>query len=63
MLRLCDFLATERIVTPLRASTLLEAAEALRDRLVVSGAVANAEKLRHRIDEERTEDMVLMSET
>lgn len=62
MLRLSDFLVDGRILLPLTGTTLREAAEALHERLVSTGAVANAERLRHRIDEERGEDMVLLGD-
>lgn len=62
MLRLCDFLTAERIALPMAAATLREAAEVLHERLIASGAVANAERLRQRIAEERSEDMVLLGD-
>jgi len=62
VLKLSDFLVEARVVLPLSGSTLREAAEALQERLEITGAVANGEKLRDRISEERTEDMVLMGD-
>ena len=62
MLKLSDFLVDARIVLPLPGSTLRDAAESLLERLEATGAVANAEKLRHRIAEQRSEDMVLMAD-
>jgi CBS domain-containing protein len=62
VLKLSDFLVEARVVLPLTGSTLLEAAEALQERLALTGAVANAERLRDRIAEERSEDMVLLGD-
>ena len=62
MLRLSDFLVDGRIVLPLPGATLREAADALQERLASTGAVANAERLRQRVAEERSEDMVLMGD-
>ena len=62
MLRLSDFLVDGRILLPLTGGTLREAAEALQERLATTGAVANAERLRQRVAEERSEDMVLLAD-
>jgi len=59
--RLCDFLVEERIVTPLPGESLDGAVGALLERLVSSGAVSDAEKLRQRALEQRSEDTVVLS--
>jgi CBS domain-containing protein/mannitol/fructose-specific phosphotransferase system IIA component (Ntr-type) len=60
--RLSEFLRLDRIVLPLSAGTLREAAAALLDRLVATGAIANPDKLAQRITELRGEDVVALGE-
>jgi CBS domain-containing protein/mannitol/fructose-specific phosphotransferase system IIA component (Ntr-type) len=59
---LAEFLRPDRIAVPLEAGTLREAAGALLDRLVATGAIANPDKLAQRITELRGEDVVAMGE-
>lgn len=61
-MKLSDFLSAERIVVPLAASTLAEASEALLERVESSAAVRDLAKLRRRIDESRSEDLVVIAE-
>jgi CBS domain-containing protein len=61
-MRLSHFIRAERAVVPLAAVTVSEAADALVARLVASGAVGDAEKLRLRLEEERPEDIVAMGD-
>ena len=56
-MKIRDFLAAERVVVPLAASTLAQASEALLA-CIGSSAVRDAAKLRRRIDESRSEDLV-----
>jgi CBS domain-containing protein/mannitol/fructose-specific phosphotransferase system IIA component (Ntr-type) len=60
--KLAEFLQPDRIAVPLEAGTLREAAGALLDRLVATGAIANPDKLAQRITELRGEDVVAMGE-
>jgi CBS domain-containing protein/mannitol/fructose-specific phosphotransferase system IIA component (Ntr-type) len=60
--KLAEFLRPDRTVVPLEAGTLREAAGALLDRLLVTNAIANPEKLAQRINELRGEDVVAMGE-
>jgi CBS domain-containing protein/mannitol/fructose-specific phosphotransferase system IIA component (Ntr-type) len=60
--KLAEFLRPDRIVVPLEAGTLREAAGALLERLVATGAIANPDKLAQRITELRGEDVVAMGE-
>jgi CBS domain-containing protein/mannitol/fructose-specific phosphotransferase system IIA component (Ntr-type) len=60
--KLAEFLRPDRIAVPLEAGTLREAAGALLDRLVATGAIANPDKLAQRITELRGEDVVAMGE-
>jgi CBS domain-containing protein/mannitol/fructose-specific phosphotransferase system IIA component (Ntr-type) len=60
--KLAEFLRPDRILVPLEAGTLREAAGALLDRLLATGAIANPEKLAQRISELRGEDVVAMGE-
>jgi CBS domain-containing protein/mannitol/fructose-specific phosphotransferase system IIA component (Ntr-type) len=60
--KLAEFLRPDRILVPLEAATLREAAGALLDRLLATGAIANPEKLAQRISELRGEDVVAMGE-
>jgi len=59
---LADLLRADRVVVPLEATTVEQAARELVDRLDASGAIEDAEKLRARIDEERPEDIVGMGD-
>ena len=61
-MRLSEFLRPDRIVLPLEAGTLREAAGALLDRLLTTGAIANPDKLAQRITELRSEDVVALGE-
>lgn len=61
-MKLAEFLRPDRIAVPLQAGTLREAAGALLDRLVATGAIANPDKLAQRITELRGEDVVAMGE-
>jgi CBS domain-containing protein/mannitol/fructose-specific phosphotransferase system IIA component (Ntr-type) len=60
--KLAEFLRPDRTVVPLEAGTLREAAGALLDRLLVTNAIANPDKLAQRINELRGEDVVAMGE-
>ena len=57
-MNLADFVLPDRVVVPLRAATLPEAARVLLDRLVSAGAVSQPARLRERAAEERPEDLV-----
>jgi CBS domain-containing protein len=59
---LADFLLPQRVVVPIDAETVDSAARVLRDRLVASGAVSDADKLRRRMNEDRPEDIVAMGD-
>ena len=59
---LSDFVRPDRLVVPLQAATLPQAASVLLDRLVRAGAVQHPERLRERLQEERTEDLVGMGD-
>lgn len=61
-MRLADFLAPSRTLVPLDVDTLDAARAALLDRLAASGAVADLESLRGRVEEERGEDMVAIAD-
>ena len=61
-MKLAEFLQPDRIAVPLEAGTLREAAGALLDRLVATGAIANPDKIAQRITELRGEDVVAMGE-
>jgi CBS domain-containing protein/mannitol/fructose-specific phosphotransferase system IIA component (Ntr-type) len=61
-MKLAEFLRADRTVVPLEAGTLREAAGALLDRLLQTGAIANPEKLGQRINELRAEDVVALGE-
>ena len=60
--RLADLLVASRIVMPLRAATVADAAEALCGSLDRSGALSNADLLRERIEEARSEDIVALAD-
>jgi len=55
-------LRADRVVVRLQATTVEDAARELVAQLEKSGAIADAEKLRQRIDEERPEDIVGMGD-
>ena len=59
---LADLLAADRLIVPLEQDTLPAAANALLERLVAAGAVANPARLRERVEEERAEDIVAMGD-
>jgi CBS domain-containing protein len=61
-LTLADLLRADRVVVRLEATTVEDAARELVAQLEKAGAIANAEKLRSRIDEERPEDIVAMGD-
>jgi len=61
-MKLADFLAPSRALVPLGADTLGGARAALLERLAASGAVADLERLRGRVAEERGEDMVAIAD-
>ena len=61
-MKLAEFVRADRVIVPLEALTLREAAGALQDRLLATGAIANPERLAHRINEVRGEDIVAMGE-
>ena len=61
-MRLSDFLAPSRILVPLESETLDVARGALLECLAASGAVADLERLRSRVEEERGEDMVAIAD-
>jgi CBS domain-containing protein len=56
--RLSELLAPSRVVVPLECDTLDAARNSLLERLESSGAIADLERLRGRVSEERGEDMV-----
>src|SRR5437764_2357357 len=59
-MKLADLIVPDRIVVPIQADDLPGAARELLARLVASGAVAQPERLRERVEEERPEDLVGM---
>src|SRR5688500_13623196 len=59
-MKLFDLVTPERVVVPLASDSLPDAARELLDRLIASGAVAQPERLRERVEEERPEDLVGM---
>jgi CBS domain-containing protein len=59
---LADLLRADRVVVRLQATTVEDAARELVAQLEKSGAITDAEKLRHRIDEELPEDIVAMGD-
>ena len=61
-MRLADFVSAERSVVPLEASALADAASILLARLERAGAIADMDRLRERVTEERPEDIVAMGE-
>lgn len=61
-MQLGDYVRADRVVIPLAGSTLHEAGRVLLRRLVETGAVAHPDRLWARVDEERPEDLVAMSD-
>jgi CBS domain-containing protein len=61
-MHLSDFVRPDRVVVPLQGATLQKAAAVLLDRLVQSGAVQHPTRLRERLQEERSEDVVGMGD-
>lgn len=61
-MKLSDVVASERIVVPLEQLPLTEAAWVLVERLTATGAVADSEKLRTRVEEGRGEDIVVLGD-
>lgn len=61
-MRLGDFLTAERCVVPLPGGTVADAARALFNCLVASGAVVVPERLRERVEEVRPEDLVVLAD-
>jgi CBS domain-containing protein len=59
---LADFLLPALTVVPLESETVEGAARILRDRVVASGGVTDADKLRRRMNEDRPEDLVAMGD-
>jgi CBS domain-containing protein/mannitol/fructose-specific phosphotransferase system IIA component (Ntr-type) len=61
-MKLAEVVRVDRTIVPLVAETLRDAAGALQDRLLATGAIANPERLAQRINELRGEDIVAMGE-
>lgn len=61
-MRLSDCLAPSRVLVPLSCETLDVARAALLERLAASGAIADLERLLKRVEEERGEDMVAITD-
>ena len=61
-MKLSDLILPERIVVPLEQLPLADAAWILVERLTATGAVADPDKLRARVDEERGEDIVVLGD-
>jgi CBS domain-containing protein len=59
-MKLSNLITPDRIVVPLASDDLPGAARELLGRLVASGAIAQPDRLRERVDEERPEDLVGM---
>jgi CBS domain-containing protein len=60
--RLGEYLTSALAEVPLRATTLAGAAESLADRLAAAGALADPDRLRRRLAEDRTEDTVALND-
>jgi len=60
--KLSDFLAVDRAVVPLGTESLSGAATALLERLDAERVVVDVEKLRRRMREQRTEDVVVLAD-
>jgi CBS domain-containing protein len=58
--RLLDVITPDRVVVPLSAPTLQDAAQALLARLVADGTVSDVAKLAQRVAEEQSEDIVTL---
>src|SRR5215207_7208745 len=61
-MKLREFLAPERVIIPLEARTLAEAAAELLERVVAAREVLDASKLRRRAAEARPDDTVAMGD-
>ncbi|HEY9448867.1 MAG TPA: CBS domain-containing protein [Gemmatimonadaceae bacterium] len=61
-MRLSDVVSAERVVLPLDQLPLTAAAWVLVERLAATGAVADPEKLKLRVEEERGEDIVVLGD-
>jgi CBS domain-containing protein len=61
-MKLRDFLAPERVIVPLAAQSVEEAGAQLLGRLASAHGVIDAAKLRRRVAEARTEDVVAMGD-
>jgi CBS domain-containing protein/mannitol/fructose-specific phosphotransferase system IIA component (Ntr-type) len=61
-MKLAEVVRADRAIVPLESSTLREAAGALQECLLATGAVAYPERLAQRINEFRGEDIVTMGE-
>jgi CBS domain-containing protein/mannitol/fructose-specific phosphotransferase system IIA component (Ntr-type) len=61
-MKLRDFLAPERIIVPLEAPALQEAADQLLERLGTAHGVLDLPKLRRRVSEARADDAVAMGD-
>ena len=61
-MKLRDFLAPERLVVPLEASSLQEASDILLERLVTARGVLDPARLRRRAADSRSEDVVAMGD-
>jgi CBS domain-containing protein len=61
-MKLSDLVVPERVVVPLSSDSLPGAARELLARLIDSGAVAQPDRLRERVEEERPEDLVGMGD-
>ncbi|HEU4632037.1 MAG TPA: CBS domain-containing protein [Gemmatimonadaceae bacterium] len=61
-MRLSDVVAAGRTVVPLQSSTVAGAARELLGELAAAGLVADPEKLRLRVEEDRPEDIVAMGD-
>jgi CBS domain-containing protein len=59
--KLRDFLSADRVVTPLAETSLVGAAQSLLARLAESGAVVDVDRLRERVSEVRSEDLVVLN--
>jgi CBS domain-containing protein/mannitol/fructose-specific phosphotransferase system IIA component (Ntr-type) len=57
---LADILRDDRVVIPLEAETLADAARMLIERLAAAGVVTDLERLQSRVDEEQGEDIVAL---
>ncbi|HEY0970982.1 MAG TPA: CBS domain-containing protein [Gemmatimonadales bacterium] len=61
-MRLSDCITADRTVVPLQSAVVAEAVRELLEPLAASGAVADTERLRHRVDEDRPEDIVALGD-